>query len=283
MTTREILGGIIISILVIGLVYAAVSPTVSPVAPPERKPIVTEKTLYGTTLPGVTFVNLNLTIKAGGVEINFTNDENLIYRLRFEQDANVTAPTVEYGSAIAGVLPVDVFAETADLYATFGSGVAYNGTLRVGLGALSLVLSEHSNVDNFDAIVMYAGGLSVEVLDDASFNQLNLRMVAGGLMLRIDANNLQKSGSISTRTELGAVIVEPITVGSNLGVSLAAFTDMGSIALNPEGFDVEKQTDRECKITRNYPASTNLNIDIFVGLGVAMINQGVTWFPTFSQ
>jgi len=133
-------------------------------------------------------------------------------------------------------------------------------------------------------MVMYAGGLSVEVLDNASFNQLNLRMVAGGLMLRIDANNLQKSGSISARVELGAVMVEPISVGSNLGVSLAAFTDMGGIALNPGNFVVEKQTDRECKIkTTNYPASTNLDIDIFVGLGVGMINQGITWFPTFSQ
>jgi len=284
MTTREILGGTVIAILVIGLIYAAVSPIVSPAVPEERKPVITEKTLLSATVPGVTFVNLNLTIKSGGVEVNFTNDDNLIYRLRFEQDENLTAPTVGYGSVTAGVLSVNIFAETADLYATFGSGVTYNGTLRVGLGALSLVLSEHSNIDNFNAIVMYAGGLSVEVLDDASFNQLNLRMVAGGLMLRIDANNLQKSGRISTSIELGGLFIEPISTGPNLGVHVTALADMGSIALNPGDFVVEKQTDRECEIrTMNYPASTNLNIDIFVGLGVVMINQGITWFPTFSQ
>jgi len=285
MTTREILGGIIIAILVIGLIYAAVSPIVSPAVPVERKPVITEKTLYSTTVPGVTFVNLNLTIKGGGVEVNFTDDENLVYRLRFEQDANQTAPTVEYGIVTAGVLPVNVFAESADLYATFGSDCTYNGTLRVGVGALSLVLSEHSNVENLDAIVMYAGGLSVEVLDDASFNQLNLKIVAGGLMLRVDANNLQKSGSISARIELGGVIVQPISVGSNLGVSLTAFADIGGISLTPGDFVVEKQTDTECKIrTTNYPASTTkLDIDIFLGLGGGMINQGITFFPTFSQ
>jgi len=284
MTTREILGGTVIAILVIGLIYAAVSPMASPVVPQERKPVITERTLYSATVPGVAFVNLNLTIKAGGVEINFTNDENLIYRLRFEQDQNLTVPTVEFGSVTAGVLPVNIFAETSDLYATFGSGCTYNGTLRVGLGALSLVLSEHSNVDNFSAIVMYAGGLSVEVLDDASFNQLDLKIVAGGLMLRIDANNLQKSGTISARLELGAVMVQPISTGPNLGVRLTALADMGSIALNPGDFVVERQTDRECKIrTTNYPASTNLDIHIFLGLGVAMINQGITMFPTFSE
>lgn len=284
MTTREILGGTVIAILVIGLIYAAVSPAVSPAVPPEGKPVITEKTLLSATVPGVTFVNLNLTIKGGGVEVNFTDDENLVYRLRFEQDENVTAPTVEYGIVTAGVLPVNVFAESADLYATFGAGCTYNGTLRVGVGAISLVLSEHSNVDNIDAIVMYAGGLSVEVLNDASFNQLNLKIVAGGLRLRVDANNLRKSGSISTRIELGGIFIEPISTGPNLGISLTAFADMGGIALNPGNFVVEKQTDRECKIrTTNYPASTNLDIDIFLGLGGGMINQVMTWFPTFSQ
>jgi len=284
MTTREILGGAVIAILVIGLIYAAVSPIVSPAVPAERKAVVTERVLYSTTVPGVTFVNLNLTIKGGGVEVNFTDDENLVYRLRFEQDANLTAPTVEYGSVTAGVLPVNAFAESADLYATFGSGCTYNGTLRVGVGGLSLVLSEHSNVDNFNAVVMYAGGLSVEVLDDASFNQLNLKIVAGGLMLRVDANNLRRSGSISARIELGGIFIQPISVGPNLGVSLTALADMGGIALNPGDFVVEKQTDTECKIkTTNYPASTNLDIDIFLGLGGGMINQVMTWFPTFSQ
>lgn len=286
MRTQEILGGIVIAILVVGVIYAAVSPIVLPVVPPvfleERKKVVTEKTLYSATVPGVTSVNLNLTIKAGGVEVNFTSDNNLIYKLRFEQDENVTAPIVEYGSVTeTGVLPVNVFAETADFYATFGSGCTYNGTLRVGLGGLSLVLGEDSHVDNFNAIVMYAGGLSVEVLENTSFNQLNLKIVAGGLRLRVDASNLQKSASISTRIEVGGFFIEPMSTGPNLGISLAAFADIGGITLNPGDFVVEEETGRECKIrTTNYPASTNLDIDIFVGLGGGMINQALPWMPT---
>lgn len=287
MTTQEILGGIIIAILVVGVIYAAVSPIVLPIVPleflEEREKVITEETLDSATVPGVTFVNINLTIKAGGVEVNFTSDNNLIYKLRFEQDENVIAPTVEYGSVSEGVLPVNVFAETADLYATFGSGCTYNGTLRVGVGVLSLVLSENSHVDNFNAIVMYAGGLSVEILDDASFSQLNLKIVAGALRLRVDATNLQESGSISTRIEVGGFFVEPISTGQNLGVSLTAFADIGGITLTPGDFVVEKETDRECKIrTTTYPASTNLDIDIFVGLGIGMINFP-TPMPTFAQ
>ena len=287
MTTQEILGGIVIAILVIGVIFAAVSPIVSPIVPPEfleeRKPVITEETLGLATVPGVTLVNLNLTIKAGGVEVNFTSDDNLIYKFRFEQDENVTAPTVQYGSVSEGVLPVSVFAETADLYATFGSGCTYNGTLRVGVGGLSVVLSEDSHVDNFSAIAMYVGGLSVEVLDDASFNQLNLRIVAGALRLRVDANSLEKNGRISARIEVGVFFVEPISAGPNLGVSLLAFADMGGITLNPGAFVVEKETDRECRIrTTNYPASINLDIDIFVGLGLGMINSP-TPMPTFAQ
>jgi len=284
MRTQEILGGIIIAILVVGVIYAAVSPIVSPIVPPEfreeREKVITEKTLDSATVPGVTFVNLNLTIKAGGVEVNFTSDNNLIYKLRFEQDENVTAPSVEYGSVSEGVLSVNLFAETANLYVTFGSGCTYNGTLRVGVGGLSLVLNEDSRVDEFNGVVMYAGWMSVEVLDYASFNQLNLKMVAGGLGLRVDANNLQKSGGISTRIEVGGFFIEPISTGPNLGVSLAAFADVGGIALNPGDFVVKKQTDRECKTTKNYPASTNLEIDIFVGLGGGLINQVTPWRPT---
>lgn len=286
MNSREILGGIIIVILIVGVIYAAVSPLVSPVPADfmeeEGKTVVTEEILRLDSVPEAEVVNLNLTVKSGGVDVNFTDDEDLIYNFHFEQDENESVPSVEYGSVSEGVLPVEVSVESADLQATFGSGCTYNGTLDVGVGGLSLALSENSKVDTFDADLMYLGGMSVEILDQASFHQLDLNINTGGLRLKVDADNLLQPGTINAGIKLGGAFVERISTGSNLGVNLAASADLGGITLNPGNFEVKKNTNRECQIkTPNYPASTNLHIDISTGLGGAMINSP-TSIPTFT-
>jgi hypothetical protein len=275
MNTQTIIGGIVIAILLISVVYAFVSPVVyKPPVPEVPEKVISNYTLVRQQEPEVEYVNLNMTIKAGGFNITFSSDSNLIYHFKFEQDKNVTKPIVE-NRTLGNGLMVNVFAETGDLEATFGSNYLYNGTIKVGVGGLSLVLSKYSNVDNFDIVAMYAGGISLEVLDEASFNHLDLKATLGGIMMRVNASSLIKNCNITARVEVGGYMIEPISVGVDLGLKLAAFVDIGGIMLNPAGLQKVKEEVNEIEIrTLNYAtATTKLDIEIFVGLGGAMINQ----------
>jgi len=281
MIIKTIIGGLVIAVLLISVVYAFVSPVVyRPPVPEVPEKVISNYTFVRHQAPAVDYVNLNMTIKAGGFNINFSSDSNLIYHFKFEQDKNATKPTVE-NTALGNRLMVNVFAETGDLEATFGSNYLYNGTIKVGIGGISLVLSNYSNVDNFDIEAMYAGGISLEVLDNASFNHLNLKATLGGIMMRVDAPSLRRNCSITARVEVGGYMIEPISVGVDLGVKLAAFVDMGGMMFNPAGFQKVKEEENDIEIrTLNYATATiKLDIEIFVGLGGAMINQ--SFFGTF--
>jgi len=275
MNAQTVIGGIVIAILLISAVYAFVSPVFyQPPMPEVPEKVIRNYTCISQQHPEVEYVNLNMTIKAGGFNISFSSDSNLIYHFKFEQDKNATKPIVE-NTPQGNKLLVNVFAETGDLEATFGSHYLYNGTIKVGAGGISLVLAQYSNVDSFDIVAMYAGGISLEVLEGASFNHLNLKATLGGIMMRVNASSLMKNCNITAGVEVGGYIIEPISVGVDLGVKLAAFVDMGGIMLNPAGLQKVKEEANEIEIrTLNYAtATTKLNIEIFVGLGGAMINQ----------
>ncbi len=281
MRARLTIGGMVIAILLVGMIYAFILPIIYNPELSNQGNVITEYTLDGTQVPGVDYINLNITIKAGGLAVSFTGNSNMVYRLRFKQDENEAEPLVKY-ARVDNKLLVNVLTENSELEATFGNRYIYNGTLKVGLGVLSTVLSEHSSVDSFNFIVAYAGGLSLEILEDASFNHLSLKANAGGVRLRVNAPSLRRSGSISARVEVGGFFIERITVG-NLGVRLAAFTDIGRIALNPAGFEVIKEAETACEIrTSNYlTAPLRLDINISVGLGGAVINHLIPGMPTF--
>lgn len=281
MKTRLIIGGTVFAILLVGMTYAFILPIIHCAEVSQQANAITEYTLDSTQVPTVDYINLNITIKTGGLAVTFTNNSDKIYRLRFKQDENEAEPLVKH-VIVDSKLFVDVLAENGELEATFGNRYMYNGTLKVEVGVLSTVLSEHSSVDRFNFIVAYAGGLSLEILEDASFNHLSLRATVGGVRLRVNAPSLRRSGSISARVEVGGFFIERISVG-NLGVKLAAFTDIGRIALNPAGFEVLKEAETACEIrTSNYlNAQSRLDINISVGLGLAVINHLIPGMPTF--
>lgn len=281
MRARLTIGGTVIAILFVGMIYAFISLIIYNPELSKQGNVITEYTLAGTQVPGVDYINLNITIKAGGLAVSFTGNSNMVYRLRFKQGENEAEPLVKH-ARVDNKLLVNVLAENSQLEAMFGNRYTYNGTLKVEVGVLSTALSEHSNVDSFNFIVAYAGGLSLEILEDASFNHLSLKANMGGVRLRVNAPSLRRSGSISARVEVGGFFIERISVG-NLGVRLAAFTDIGRIALNPAGFEVIKEAETTCEIrTSNYlTAPARLDINISVGLGGAVINHLIPGMPTF--
>jgi len=275
MKVNTVIGGIIIAILLSSVIFAFASPVVlGPLIQFEEGPKVTRTYSFtADQAPEVDYVNLNFTVKTGGIDINFTNESDLIYRFEFKQDQGVAEPSIE-NITVDNNLLVNVFAESGDVKVTFGNNYTYNGTLRVSLGGITARLSEYSNIEFFDLATIYAGGVSVEVNDDASFDHLNIRVNAGGITMRIEAETLGRNSSISARVEIGGVMIGSIPKGTSLGSRLRAIADMGGISLNPGDLVVIEETVNEVEIrTSNYPAPINLDIEIFTGLGGSMINQ----------
>jgi len=276
MGASPVIGGIVIAILLLGVVYVAVSP-MFPIALVEEKKeaeVMAEYALNSTQLPGVDYVELNVAIKTGGVDIVFVDDSDLIYKFVLGQDEDSTEPSVVY-TQLDDKLLVEVSAGSGSIEATFGNHPVYSGVVNVGAGGISIALSEHANVGTLNLTVTYAGGISSEILDGASFDRLNLKTNVGGVMLQVDVPTLERSSSISSDVEVGGVMVQSLSTGPDVGLRLWALADIGGIALNPEGFEVVKQTLTECEIvTSNYAeAATKLDIAITTGLGGTAINQ----------
>jgi hypothetical protein len=277
MRAKTIIGGIITIILLVSVIFTFMSPIVLgpfPTFEEDRAKIIRTYTLFASDAPGVEYVNLNFTIKTGGIDINFTNDSNLIYRFVFKQDEGATKPSIE-NITVNSELIVNVMVESGDVKVMFGNSYIYNGTLRVSLGRITAKLSNYSNIEFLDLAAIYAGGVSVNIKDGASFDHLNIRVNAGGIMMQIGAETLKKNSSISARVELGGVIIGSIPMGTELGSRLRATADIGGVSIAPGNFTVIKQTINEVEIrTNNYLiVPTKLDIEIFTGLGGSMINQ----------
>ena len=282
MKAKTVIGGIIFVILLTSVVFAFLSPIVlGPLIRFEEGVKVTR--IYSLTSDkalGVDYVSLNFTVKAGGIDINFTDDSDLVYKFVFKQDQGVAEPFIE-NSTMDDMLLVNVFAESGDVKVTFGNNYIYNGTLRVNLGGISAKLSKDSNVSRLDLATVYTGGILVEVSNNASFDHLNIKVNTGGIIMRMQAEALERNSSIFARVEVGGVIIDSIPKGTSLGSRLRASADIGGISLNLGDFIPIKETVNEVEIwTNNYlVAPIKLEIDIFTGLGGSMINQ--PFFLTF--
>ncbi|MEM3382909.1 MAG: hypothetical protein QXL52_00405 [Nitrososphaerales archaeon] len=277
MKGNTITGGIIITILLTSIIFTFTSSIFleSPIKFGEDvSGVIRTYTLVSEDVPGAKHINLNFTVKAGRIYINFTDDSNLIYKFVFKQDKEAKRPNIENITFNNGLL-VNVMAESGDIKITLGNNYIYNGTLRVGLGGITARFSNYSNIEFFDLSAIYAGGVLVDIEDGASFDNFNLRVNSGGITIQIKANSLKKSSNISARVELGGVIINSIPVGMNLGSRLRAIADIGGVSINPGNFSIIKQTANEVEImTNNYlMAPTKLDIEIFTGLGGTLINK----------
>ncbi|MGQ9719047.1 MAG: hypothetical protein ACUVWK_04320 [Nitrososphaerales archaeon] len=285
MRANTIVGGMIIAILLASVAYAFASPIISgPIFPTgdDKARVTIEHSLNSTQMPGISYVNLNFTLKSGGIEINFTDDVELIYKFVFRQDPIIGVPNIT-NTKLNGDLLVDVMAKSGDVRVTLGSNYIYNCNMSVGAGGVTATLSNSTNLGYLNLIVTYAGGISVDILDEASFDYLDMIVNTGGVRLHIDANNLEKNCSVYSEVTVGGIIVDSLLVGTDLGCRVRTSVDIGGIFLNTVDFTKIKESANEVEIiSSNYPiASTKIDIDIFLGLGGGMVNENPFFtFPT---
>ncbi|NWG08753.1 MAG: hypothetical protein HXX80_00295 [Nitrososphaerales archaeon] len=285
MRVNTIVGGIIITILLVSVVYAFASPIISgPIflTGDDKARVTIEYSLNSTQMPGISYVNLNFTLKSGGIEVNFTDDIELIYKFVFRQDPSVGEPNIT-NIKLNSELLVDVMAESGDVRVTLGSNYIYNCNMSVGAGGVAATLSNSTNLGYLNLIVTYAGGVSVDILDEASFDFLNLMVNTGGVRLHIDANSLGKNCSVYSEVKVGGMIVDSLLLGTDLGCRVRASVDIGGIFLNTVDFTkIEESANKVEIISSNYTiASTKIDIDVFLGLGGGMVNENPFFtFPT---
>ncbi|WP_309493341.1 hypothetical protein [Candidatus Hecatella orcuttiae] len=268
-----ILGSVIIGLLLLSLAYTAAS--VYTAMGVERKPEAFRE--YALTKPRlvgeVVHVQFDMTVKRGGVNMSFVEDAGLLYKIIVKGN-NIPEPSISY-TQMDGVLAVKVFAEEGEFEVILGSGQVYSLAVEVGVGGVSVRLTEDSTVDSLKLHVAYLGGTSLEALEGASFNRLELRANTGGIRLKVERPNLQENALVSARVEVGGIQLESFTLTPPAGGRLTALVDTGGIALNSRGFQVVKSTALESEIrTPGYEeAPTRLDVDLQVGVGGIAINQ----------
>lgn len=280
---RIIVGEIFLAILVIGLVYAAVSPTLQPTLLPQflmpwlaqgNRVVDRYSLIKGTNISEiVNFVNLNVTVNFGGISLIFSNRTDMIFDASFERAADTSQLDVNY-SIGGGVMQADLYGDNGGLNLTLGKSLQCGGSLFMKLGGVLIDLGKYSNVSDLNIMVEYVGGAWVNVGDDASFERLFFMMSVGGLQLNVDADRLTRSGVIEPHIHIGAFSIGVKVNTEQVGVALDATVDTGRLTVNHPGFTGEVSTTRCSVKTSGYSdAANNLNIKANVGLGAGTLHS----------
>jgi hypothetical protein len=289
-TARVVVGGIFVAIFVLGLLYAAISPILQPITFPQAQtpwftgPEEIERyTLTkGTSVPqNVTFVNLNVTVRSGGILINFTDEPNLAFDASFTHK-NDTAQLIAYYGLSDGTIQVNAYGDAGTLNLTLGNSCQYNGSLTIKVGGILMKLDQNSNISRLAALIGYAGGAVIDVNDGASFEQLDLQVNVGGLQLNIDADSLKRSGTVNADFTIGGLSTGVQINAAQVGVSLNATVDIGGLNINHGDFvgDIEA-TYCSVKTDGYYGATNRLDINANVGLGGVALQRTLLSIPGF--
>lgn len=292
---RTILGGVFVAILFVGVVYAVVSPMLQPVSFPrfeipwlgvegerviDRYSLVKETNVSDT----VKFVDLNVTLNFGGINLLFSNDPDLACDVSFERSVDVSELETSYDELDGGqVLQVGAWGEAGRLNLTLGNGYLYNGTFALRIGGVMMTLGRHANVSRFVVSIKYFGGLFLEINDDASFEQIDLSVDIGGLQLVVDAESLKGSGAINVNVNVGGFSMSVDVNTSEIGVGLDAAVDVGGLTVNHEDFQGQL-SQRMCSLkTVGYDGATNkLDVKATIGLGGGTLQKSLQYgFPRY--
>lgn len=292
-TTRTVLGVLFVSILLVGAVYAAVSPVLQPISLPKfqipgldlegEKTVDSYSLVQGTNVSEtVEYVHLNVTAIFGGINLVFSEDPNLTCSVNFERSINSSQLAAKSVQSSGGqILQVDLYAKSGGLNVTLGNHYQYNGTFDLRIGGVTMRLGPHSNISRFAVSIKYFGGLMLEITDGASFEEINLSVDIGGLQLDMNANSLHTNGRITADINIGGFTMAVGVNTEEVGVSLNATTDIGGLNINHEGFEGEiaKST---CSVrTTGYPSATHkLDVEFTVGLGGGTLQKSLPYeFP----
>jgi hypothetical protein len=291
-TARIIIGEAFIAVLALAIIYAAVAPTLQPLAFPQiqipwlptegNMENETYTLIKGTNVSQNTnFVNLNITIKFGGIYIVFSDSTNLAFEVLFQHTSNATDLQASY-SQNGQNLQVNAYGETGGLNITLGRSCQYNGTLDIRIGALLMTLGQNTNISRFAVDIRYAGGIALTINSGASFEQLDLDTDIGGLQLNVQATSLGRSGTINTRINIGGLSMGVDVNTSLVGVSFDATVDVGTLTVDQTGF-IGSVSSTHCSVhTGGYSDAINkLEVKANVGLGGITLQRTIQSFPGF--
>jgi hypothetical protein len=281
---RMVIGEIFIAILVIGVVYAAVSPALQPIIFPKiqtpwfnqgNRVTDSYSLVKGTSVPhNISYVDLNATVKFGAISLVFSNDPTLALGATFDRAENAsqlgTSRTTD-----GQVLQVSIYGEAGLLNLTLGTSYQYNGSLNMRIGGVTMTIGQYSNISKLSVRVEYIGGIILDIKDSASFERLDLSLNLGGIQLNSDANHILKDATINMNIDIGGAA---LGLGINtdlIGASLEANVDIGAITVNTDKFTGTTSTNHCSVKTAGYDhAAKKIDINAQIGLG------GLTLQPT---
>lgn len=285
MLARTVMGGVFIAILFLGIVYAAVSPTLQPIALPrfnipgfaggfggifERYALV-----KGTNVSeDVKLVSLNATVRFGAIAVAFSNEPNLALRAVYEHGANASELEANLTTVSADVIQVSLYGDTGGLNLTLGSGCQYDGDLGMRFGVAIMELGQYANVSRLAVKIRYAGGVVLNVTSGASFEKLDLNVDLGGVQLNTNAEQLGRSGTINMNVNMGGFIMGVDVNTASVGVSLEADVDVGGLMIDHEGFTGNgTQTHYSGKTVGYGVAEAKMDVVVVVGAGGGILQH----------
>jgi hypothetical protein len=294
MAARTVMGGIFVAILFLGTLYAAFAPLLQPIMLPRvQVPWFTGGTgiieqydlVKGTNVSdAVKFIDLNVTVKFGAIFVVFSNKPNLALQAFFEHGTN--APELETNYTFDGnnSLQVSLHGESGSLNLTLGKDYRYDGDLGLRFGAVLMELGQYSDVGKLAVRIRYAGGVLLNVTSGASFEQLDLSMDIGGLLLNINADNLGRNGAINTNITMGGVMTDVGIDTARVGVSYEAEVDTGGLTVDQTYFEGPVSSTHCSVRTHGYAsAAKKLDVKANIGAGGGSIQQSMGFgFPGFS-
>jgi hypothetical protein len=287
---RVILGEAFLAVLVFAVVYAAVAPTLQPITLPQiQMPgfggggnMVIERysLIEGSNVSeSVTSVDLNVSMKFGGIRMIFSERDDLAFEAVFQRSQNATQLEADY-TQNATQLHVDTYAETGTLNLTLGRNYQYSGNMNISVGGLVTKLGQNTNMETFAVNIKYAGGVFVTISDGASFQRLDLNIDVGGVQLSVDAKNLTRNGLVTTGITVGGLSMGVNVDPGKVGVSLAATVDIGGININNPSFTGQVSSTHATVQTQGYNTATNkLDVQADIGLGGVTLTQTTPTIP----
>jgi len=274
---RMVIGEIFVAILVIGVVYAAVSPALQPIVFPKiempwlaqgNRTVDDYSLVKGSNVSQtVSYVDLNVTVKFGAISLAFSNDPDLAVDARFDRGEN--ASQFEANQATDGqVLRVSMNGEAGMLNLSLGNSFQYNGSLNLRIGGVTMTLGQYSNISKLNVRVEYIGGIILDIKDSAAFEKLDLSLNVGGVQFNSDANHILKDATINMNIDIGGATLGMGINTDLIGASLEGNVDIGRITVNTDRFTGTTSTNHCSVKTTGYDHSTKkIDVTVKIGLG----------------
>ncbi|MDH7563471.1 MAG: hypothetical protein QHH24_01105 [Candidatus Bathyarchaeota archaeon] len=284
-SARTILGWVFVAILLIGGVYAAVSPILQPIRFPkislpwiitEADSIIDHYSLVReiNSSSSIKHVTLNVSVMFGALNLLFLDSPSLVCEASFRRNISMSALNTSYTETSGEHAAVRLHGKVGELNLTLGKNYQYDGVLDVRIGGMVVELGENSNISRLMLSIRYFGGLFMTVKNEASFEQIDMNLNIGGILLTVDAESLKKDGIINAGVNIGGYSMSVDVDTEKIGVRLNSTVDIGSLTIAHSSF-TGSATKTQCYVeTTDYTHATNhLNINAVVGLGGGTIQE----------